>query len=120
MRRANRRRGLHAARGNPITRPHSVAGRVQWKASRLRSVPCPRKSLHELACERGGLGHITDVTAGQLDHVPTELLTQFHVYLIGWITTRFPPGHQHDPSGMRFERVKIEVDRRILAQLVLE
>jgi hypothetical protein len=33
---------------------------------------------------------------------------------------RFPPGHRHDPIGMRFERVEIELDRRILAQLVLE
>ena len=58
---------------------------VQWKASRLRTVPCPRKSLHKLACELGGLSHMTDVTARQLDQVPTELLSQFHVYFIGWI-----------------------------------
>src|SRR5262247_3034712 len=87
---------------------------------RLRSMPSPCKSVHKLGCERGGLSQKTDVTAGQLDQVPTELLTQFHVYLIGWITTRFPPGHQHDPIGMRFERVKIEVNCRILAQFVLE
>src|SRR5206468_2086934 len=80
----------------------------------------PRKSLHKLACEPGALGHITDVTAGQLDQVPTELLTQFHAYLIAWITTRFPPGSQHDAISMSLERVKIEADRRILAQLVLE
>jgi hypothetical protein len=45
------------------------------------------KSLHKLACELGRLGHVTHVTAGQLDQVPTELLTQFHVYLISWMTT---------------------------------
>ena len=68
-------------------------GRVQWKASRLRTVPYARKSLHKLACELGRLGHMTDVTAGQLDQVPAELPTQFHAYFIGWITTRFPSGH---------------------------
>src|SRR5262249_51744322 len=89
-------------------------------SSRLRSVPCLRKSVHKLAGERGGLSEKTDVTARQLNQVPTELLAQFHVYLIAWITTRFPPGYQHDPIGMRFERVKIEVGCRILAQLVFE
>src|SRR5215510_3696775 len=87
---------------------------------RLRSMPSPCKSVHKLGCERGGLSQKTDVTAGQLDQVPTEFLAQFHVHLIAWITTRFPPGYQHDPIGMRFERVKIEVGCRILAQLVFE
>src|SRR5829696_763364 len=98
----------------------SVAESVQWKSSRLRSVPCTRKSLHKLACELGGLGQQTDVAAGQLGQVQTELLAQFCAYLIAWITTRFPPGRQHDAISMRFERVKIEFDCRILTQLVLE
>jgi hypothetical protein len=66
--------------------------------------------VHKLACELGGLSQKTDVTAGQLKQIPTELLAQFHVYLIAWITTRFPPGHRHDPVGMRLERVRVEVD----------
>jgi len=101
---------------------HTVGGDVPLDrtdsprhASRRRSVPGPRKSLHKCVCELGGSGHITDVTAGQLDQRAAKLLTQFDVYLIAGITTRFPPGHRHDPVGMRFERVKIEVDRRILA-----
>jgi hypothetical protein len=83
-------------------------------------MPGPRQSLHELACEPGGLRHETDVTARQLDHVTTQLLTQFHADLIGWTTMRFLPGHQHDPFGMGCQRPQIEVDRRILSQLMLE
>jgi hypothetical protein len=63
---------------------------------------------------------VTGVTARQLDHVPTKLLPQLRVDLIAWITPRFPPYPRYDPLGMRVERVKIEIDRRILAQLVLE
>jgi hypothetical protein len=66
--------------------------------------------MHKLGCELGGLSQKTDVTAGQLNQIPTEFLAQFHVCVITWITTRFPPGHRHDPIGIRFERVRVEVD----------
>src|SRR5262249_24621687 len=89
-------------------------------SSRLRSVPCLRKSVHKLAGERGGVGEKNHVTTRPLNKSPNELLAQFHVYLIAWITTRFPPGHRHDPISIGLERVRIEVGCRILAQLVLE
>ena len=73
----------HRSHPSPhLTRPHAVAGRVQWTASRLRTVPCPRQRLNTLACELGGLGRKADVTGGQLDHVPTELPSQCHIDFI--------------------------------------
>ena len=83
-----------------------------------REVSC--QEVVDGSCELGGLGHVTDVTAGQLDHVPTEPLPQFHGCLVAWITARLLPGRRHDAVGTRFERVEIEGDRRVLAQLVLE
>jgi hypothetical protein len=88
---------------------------AEVEASRLRTPPGPRKRLHELVCELGGLGHKTDVPARQLDQIPTEFPAQFHVHLVGRMAARFPPSHRHDPIGMRLEGVKIQVDRRILA-----
>src|SRR5262249_13477739 len=94
-----------------------------WRSTLLRicsQPPCPAnlimandqpcKSVHKLGCERGGLSQKTHVTARQLGQVPTQFLAPFDVHLIAWITTRCPPRHQHDPVGMRLERVRIEVD----------
>src|SRR5262245_61334711 len=81
---------------------------------------CAGKSLHKLARELRGLGHKANVTAGQLDKVPTELLGQFDTYAKGRITVRFPPGHRQDPFGMCLECANIEVNCRILPQFVFE
>jgi hypothetical protein len=90
------------------------------EASPLRTTAGPRKRLHELVCELGGLDRKSNVSAGQLDQVPTEFPSQLHVHLVGRVATRFPPGHRDDPVGVRLEGVQVEVDRRILAQLVLK
>ncbi len=55
------------------------------------------------------MAHKAEVTTGQLDHVPTELLSQFHSCFIsgGTHATHAPP--PADVIGMPFERVEVEL-----------
>jgi hypothetical protein len=68
----------------------------------------------ELVCELGGVGHGTDVTAGQVDDVAAELSPQHHIYLAGGVTTRFPADGQQDPVDMGSKGIEGELDCRVL------
>jgi hypothetical protein len=82
----------------------------------MRLVQQPEQTRGELR----GLGHKANMAARKLDYLSTEALPQFHADLVAGIPTRFPPGHRYNPIRVRFERVEIEGDCRILPQLMFE
>src|SRR3546814_15841172 len=66
---------------NDPARSYGV-GIVLHSVSRIRAVPRPPKRLDKLACELRGSGHKADVAPGQLNQLSTELISQFHAYLM--------------------------------------
>src|SRR3546814_11925271 len=59
---------------------------VLHSVSRIRAVPLPPKRLDKLSCELRGSGHKAYVAPGQLNQLSTELISQFHAYLMCRIT----------------------------------
>lgn len=76
--------------------------------------------MEELAGELGGVGHTADMTARQLGHAHAEDPAQFRGDVVRRVAAPLPPGCQDDPVGTGPERVEVELNGRILAQLVLE
>lgn len=75
--------------------------------------------VHEFLCKLGGIGHETEVSAGEVDNIAAPLLGQYPVWLVWQLVARVTSPGEYDPPGVRSERIEIKLSPRILAQLVL-
>src|SRR6266516_5147971 len=75
--------------------------------------------MHELLRKFGGRGPEAGLSAREVDNIETQLPRQHRYRLIGQLVLGVTSSGEHELPGMCSESVEIELNSRILAQLML-